>query len=136
MEERKPSDANTENGQTVGDDSLSVKLALNQIVRSNTKPVALWLGLMYLIFAVGHYFLLSDDINLFMASLAVLTSFTMFAIAFVSQHIRITKRLSMPIAFFIPFLATVNSSCHLFLAEDILQTSNFVLIIMCSSYLL
>ena len=44
--------------------------------------------------------------------------------------------MSMTIAFFIPFLAMLNSACHLFFAEDILQTSNFVLIIMGSSYLL
>jgi diguanylate cyclase (GGDEF)-like protein len=120
----------------VGDDNIAVKQALNQTVRSNTKPVALWLGVMYMIFAVGHYFLLPNDIKLFMTSLAVITFITLFAISFVSQHIRLTKRLSLPIAFFIPFLAMVNSACHLFLAEDILQTSNFVLIIMGSSYLL
>ena len=84
MKDTNATNSNIPNSPIDGDNMIAVKHALNLTVRSNTKPVALTVGSMYLIFSVAHYFLLPNDIKLFMTSLAFISAIIFFAIAFVS----------------------------------------------------
>jgi hypothetical protein len=107
----------------------AVNRALNQTVWSSVRPVSLTLAILYIIFAVGHLLLLPANINVLMASVAGGTAVMFFSIVVFIQRLSFSERLTYPMAFAIFSLVIINIWLHLYLTEDILQTSNVVLVI-------
>lgn len=112
----------------------AVELALREAVWASLKPVTTVLALMYLLFAVGHIFLMPIDIRYLMASLAGGTAIVLVCIAFVSLQFSYVEKLVYPVSFFVLLLATGNSAIHLYLTDDILQSTNVILVIFGASF--
>ncbi len=111
-----------------------VRRALNQAVWASIRPVALSLAFLYILFAVGHLILLPPDTKIVMAVLAGGTALILFALFVYIQRTPFSERLTYPLAFLVLLLAILNSLLHLFLTDDILQTTNLILVIFGTGY--
>ncbi len=112
----------------------AVRLALTQSVWNSLRPVSLALTILYALFAIGHLLLLPNEVKIIMTSFAGGTAFLLFALAQIVRKIKFSERLTYPVAFVILLIAIINSLLHLFLTDDVLQTTNLILVVFGAGY--
>lgn len=103
--------------------------AVVEIVWDSIRPVANALGGLFLLFAIAHLFLLPAQIKVFMSAMAGSTALIIWGIGRFTRLNPFSERLTYPLSFALIALAIINSLLHLFLTDDILQTTNLLLII-------
>jgi PAS domain S-box-containing protein len=108
--------------------------AITITVWDGIRPVALALSGLYLLFAIGHLFLLPERIRILMVGFAGTTAMILFGLSILMRHLAFSQRLTYPICFFIIIIASFNSLLHLYLSKDILQTTNLMLVIFGAGY--
>ena len=108
---------------------IQVRIACSQVVRDSLPAVSFYLGLLYLLLAVGHYFLLTGQARTTMLYTAIGTALVMFLLRFLTGGKKFEVGLAHPVALLIASLVLVNATLHLFLTNQALQTTNFVLLV-------
>ena len=108
---------------------IQVRIACSQVVRDSLPAVSFFLGLLYLILAVGHNFLLTGQARTTMLCTAIGTALVMFLLRFLTGGKKFEVGLAHPVALLIAALVLVNATLHLFLTNQALQTTNFVLLV-------
>jgi predicted signal transduction protein with EAL and GGDEF domain len=110
------------------------KRELTKTVWDSIRPVALALSGLYLLFAIAHLFLLPENIKMLMVGFACTTAIILFGLSILIRHLAFSPRLTYPICFFIIILTSLNSLLHLYLTEEIFQTTNLMLVIIGAGY--
>ncbi len=120
---------------TAGDhtEREAVDRAVLHAAWSAIRPVSLGLACLYALFTVSHLVLLPDDIRVTMAIVAAVTAVALVGIGVFAGRAEGLERLAFPIAFVIVALAWFNSWMHLYLSDDILQTTNLILVMIGAS---
>lgn len=114
----------------------ALNAALDAVAFESLRPVALGLGVLYLIFAISHALVLPASIAPLMAAVAAATALVMFGLRFVLARRPIPPRLAHPLGAGIAGLAFLNSLLHLYLTGEPQQTTNLMLLIVGAGFLL
>ena len=112
----------------------AMNLALRQDVWRAIRPVALALSLLYAVFTVSHLQILPDDINVIMAALAAGTAVFMLLTATIASRSEALQPFTHPLSFVMVMLALLNSALHLYLTDEIRQTTNIILVVFGTSF--
>lgn len=120
---------------TAGDraDRAAIDRAVVHTAWSTIRPVSLGLAPLYALYTVFHLFLLPDDIKGTMALVAGATAVVLLGLALFVGRADGLEHLAFPISFGIVALAWLNSWLHLALTDDILQTTNLILVVIGAS---
>jgi len=121
-------------GEPEFDVLADAKKAITKSVWDSIHPVALALSGLYLFFAIGHLLILPENIKLIMVGFAGSTAIILFGLSILIQRLSFSPRMTYPICFFVIVLASVNSLLHLYLTQDIFQTTNLMLVIFGAGY--
>ena len=115
--------------------NADLRKAFNFIVREALSPVALGLGVLYLIFAISHPLVLPPPVAMPM-SLAALTTATLLLLIryFLSRSLP-AERWAHPLGAVIFLLVLLNSLLHLFLTAEPMQTTNLILLVIAAGFL-
>lgn len=105
----------------------SVETELDTIFLESVSPVALLLGALYILFAVLHLFLLPDSSREIMAVSALGSSVVCGLIALGSRSGWFEARHSYRAGYAIFSLGLFNSSLHMWLLQDVHESTNFAL---------
>lgn len=116
--------------------SSDIKLALNRTNWNTIRPVCFTLAALYITFSVSHLFLLPDNIKIQMALLAVFTALILINIGWFAGSRRYSPVLTYPTILLCIALTAFNILLHLFLTDDINQTSNMMLIIIGAGFMI
>ena len=104
--------------------------ALQDKVWDSLIPVSASLAALYAVFAVSHGLLLPPGARLAMVAVAVFTVIALLILALALRYLGALKHFAYPIAFAVMLLASGNSAIHLHLTQDLLHTTNIMLIIL------
>ncbi len=116
-------------------DEAEVEQALLALMRDALRPVALGLGVLYGVLALGHILVLPPAIKWVMTGVAVAS-----ALLFLGWHVYL-RRVTVPLSWVNPLglgavcLVLLNSLLHLWLTADPLQTTNIILLIIAAGLL-
>ena len=103
--------------------------ALQDKVWASLIPVSASLAALYAVFAVSHGLLLPSAIRIAMVAVAVLTVIALLILTLALRCVGALKPFAYPIAFVVMLLASGNSALHLHLTQDLLHTTNVMLIV-------
>ncbi|MCF8469620.1 MAG: HAMP domain-containing histidine kinase [Parvibaculum sp.] len=106
----------------------SVEFELDAILLESLVPVGYCLAALYAFFAVLHLFLLPDLMRGIMPPLAVASALICAGTALSAQAGKISTRYAYLPAFIIFGIGVLNSSIHMWLSQEINQSTNFALI--------
>jgi len=106
-----------------------ITAALNGLVRDFLPPATFILSLLYVVFAVGHIFVLPPPINKWLFSLAALTAITFISISTYNRKKTLSLNLVNPLCFLIAAMMSINSTIHIYLVQEAQQTTNFMLLV-------
>lgn len=112
------------------------KVDLRPVVFASLPPVALGLGVLYLVFTVSHLLLLPRSIAAVMSPVAAGTSLLLFALAVLLRRDQVSSRWAHPLGAGVAGLVLLNSLLHLALTAQIEQTTNLLLLIIGAGSLL
>ena len=104
--------------------------ALIDRVWGSLTPVTVWMAVLYAVFAISHGLLLPSEIRIAMVTIATSTAVVLLALTLAVRYLDALKRFTYPIAFMVMLLASGNSAMHLYLTQDVLHTTNIMLIIL------
>ncbi len=114
--------------------NVQVNRAITELTWDSLRPVAFALAGLYIFFAIGHLFLLAAEIKVVMSALAGGTALIMLVLGTLVGRNSFSERWTYPLAFFLIGLTILNSLLHIFLTEDITQTTNLMLVIFGAGY--
>jgi len=112
------------------------KQALTKTVWKNIRPVSLALSGLYLFFSINHFIWLPEDIQMLMVGIAGTTAIILFSLSIFIKRLSFSPKRTYPIGFFIILIITFNSMMHLYLTQEIFQTTNLILVIFGTGYFL
>lgn len=128
-EEITPSFHDDQQGGHASEIKAEIALSLNRTAWESISPVSITLAILYTLFTVGHILLLLPGIKTIMVSLAAGTAIILFGIGTLVKRANYRPLITYPVMFTVFVLAVANSLLHLFLTNDILQTTNLILVI-------
>ena len=116
--------------------AVELQRALDRVALGSLLPVSLVLGVLYVLFAIGHIFMLSPQIAIVMVPAASLA-----AVIFLCLYVLIKMKLIEPqwssaVSAVVTGLVLINTELNFYLVQDPRETTNFVLLILGSSMLL
>jgi PAS domain S-box-containing protein len=112
-----------------GQANEDLRAALDAVVRESLRPVALGLGVLYLVFAVSHALLLPKSVATPMAVLAAGTAVALLGLHYALSRRAIPLRWAHPVGAFVAGLALLNSLLHIYLTAEPRQTTNLMLLV-------
>lgn len=106
-----------------------IRLTLSQMTWQCITPVALALAFLYCLFSVGHLFMLSEEIKVKMLVISLTTVLILVSLAAIKKYssYSIQRLYTFNIIIFCAVLS--NIIAHIFLAKDILLSTNLLLIL-------
>lgn len=110
--------------------------ALRRRVWNSLQPVTAALTVLYLVFTISHSLLLPEEIKLPMVALASGTVVLLLALSLGLSRAGGGEHLAYPLATLVITLLAVNSAVHVHLSQDIAQTTNMMLIILGSGFVI
>ena len=116
--------------------SKEVQDALDRVALASLSPVSLALGVLYVLFGVGHVFMLSPDAAMVMVPTAGLSAVIFFCLYAVIKLDLVACKWSTALSAVVTGLVFINTELNFFLAPNPRETTNFVLLILGSSMLL
>jgi len=108
---------------------------LNTIVSSELKPVSLGAAVLYLIFSVNYYFLLTGSVRIVLTTAAVITAAILILLNLSFHKFKTNPDNAHPIGALIAFIILFNGILHLYLTGDPQQTTNLTFIILGAGFL-
>jgi|GEM_PF-1916463 len=117
-------------------ESDKIDKALEGVFLKSLRPVSLGLGFLYLLFTVSHFFVLPDVAVVPMVLIASITSITFLFIGWMIRQTDITKTGMYIVGTGIVILLLINTLYHLYLLEDINQTTNIIIILIGQGFFL
>ena len=114
-------------------DADYLKRELNALFCDSIFPIATCLSALYLAFTAFHWLLLEGEGRLLMMSIAFASACLGAGIAVMARAGKITPAYAYLVGFTIFGVVLVNSGTHLWLTQDIDQSSNFALIFVAMS---
>lgn len=108
---------------------VAIKAAMRYAVGDTLFPVALGLGLLYLIFGFAHRFTMPAAIQPYMVVTAFGSTVSLMALAFIVRRRPVHNHYAHPLSALIASFVLLNSIMHLRLTADPLQSSNFMLLL-------
>ncbi len=106
----------------------SVEFELDAIFLESVVPVGLCLAALYVLFAALHLFLLTGFMRDIMTPVALSSAAVCAGAALAAQAGRISTRYAYLPAFIIFGIGVLNSSIHMWLSQEINQSTNFAII--------
>jgi signal transduction histidine kinase len=100
----------------------------NQAAVDSVAPLSGWGALLYLVFAVSHLVILPRSEYRVLTPLALTTALTMGLTHLISRRRRPAARHAHAWLFFLICLATINSTTHLAIQRDPMQSTNIALV--------
>lgn len=113
-----------------------VKAALRNRVWLSLSPVSLTLTVLYVIFTISHLVLLSPPSRAPMATMAGMTALILMGITIAVRRVSSIESLTYPLAFFVILLLSANSAAHMYVSGEIVQTTNLMLVILGSGFMI
>ena len=107
----------------------AIKAAMRYAVGDTLFPVALGLGLLYLIFGFAHRFTLPAAVQPYMVVTAFSSTLSLLSLAFIVRRWPVHSQYAHPLSALIASFVLLNSILHLLLTADPLQSSNFMLLL-------
>ncbi|MEW6577941.1 MAG: PAS domain S-box protein [Chloroflexota bacterium] len=127
-----PADRQTE----VWVSDAELRVALLGLMRASLRPVTAGLGVLYVVVAVGHLLLLDRENALVLASFALLTAVVLLGAHLVLRRRRLPAAWVYPLAAGTAGLVLANSLLHLYLTEQLEQTTGLILLLIGAAVLL
>lgn len=119
------------------DNSYVMDLELDQVLHKSLRPVAIVMSIMYLVLALGHFFLLAGLTRQIMTSIALGTGITFLVIYFRYKYFAWLPERAHLLASLGCLLAGLNSLAHLWLVPEPKQSTNIALLLIAAgSFLL
>lgn len=119
------------------DDSYVMDLELDQVLHRSLRPVAVVMGIMYIVLACAHFFLLAGLTRQIMTSIALGTGITFLVIYVRYQYFAWLPERAHLLASLGCLLAGLNSLAHLWLVPEPKQSTNIALLLIAAgSFLL
>ncbi|WOJ94439.1 GGDEF domain-containing protein [Congregibacter variabilis] len=109
---------------------IETREALRNRVWGSLPPVTIALGVLYVVFTISHSFLLPAEIRLPMVTIAGVTAIVLFCITVAVRRWAALKTLTYPIASLVMIMLSINSAFHVYLTQDMVQTTNVMLVIL------
>ena len=117
-------------------DSETMRQEMDKVFLYSIRPVSFWLGVLYVIFAVSHYIVLPDFAAWQMTLLAGVTAATLLFVAWQVLSSDISVRGAYLVGAGIVVLILINTLYHLYLLEDVKQTTNIVILLIGQGFFL
>lgn len=114
----------------------AIKAAMRYAVGDTLFPVALGLGLLYLIFGFAHRFTLPAAVQSYMVVTAFGSTISLLSLAFIVRRRPVHNQYAHPLSALIASFVLLNSIMHLLLTADPLQSSNFMLLLVGTGFFL
>jgi diguanylate cyclase (GGDEF)-like protein len=109
---------------------VNTQITVRDRVWRSLPPVTLALTLLYLLFTISHALLLPTPVRAQMVTMAGATTFVFLALGVSVRRVPALRPLTFPIAFLIIVLLSTNSTLHLWLTGEMVQTTNVMLVIL------
>ena len=110
--------------------------AIDSMARRNLAPVSTGLAVIYAVLGVGHFVFVDSHIQPTMVILAGCSALVLLLIRLFVGRFDVPRSLVHPLTASLCAVVLINSFTHLFLTEDPLQTTNFLLVIIGAGSLL
>lgn len=108
--------------------------ARNTIVRNRLASVSFILGILYTLFTVYYFFLLTDRARLIASVVSAVTAVAMFLTSFITKKRTPNLAAVNPIVLFEAVLILMNAMAHLMLTGQIWQTTVIILLVVGSGF--
>jgi len=108
-------------------DTKEVKNRIDQIFHSNVKALSFAFTMLFLIFILGHVFVLKSNNNMIL--LTSMSFLLLLAIMNVLSAVRFPHHLSHPIAVVLVLVVLLNSIQYIKMTHDLIQITNILLLI-------
>lgn len=130
MTEFAPTNAGLKNSTSAAEtEQQLISAALARFVSFTLPPVAAGLGLLYLLFAAAHYLLIAPPVQLPMTVTALASSLLLLLLALRLRLRPVNSAWAHFWAAVVAGFVLVNSWLHMVLTHDMLQSTNFMLLI-------
>ena len=115
---------------------VAFREALNAELRHNLPQMALAFGILFVLLAVGHLTALQGALRVTMLTVALTTALTSFVIRWQLRQRTLPLKWAHPLAALLSLTILLNTLLHLFITQDMLQTTNVLLFIIAVGFLL
>ena len=108
-------------------DSKDLNNRIDKIFHHNVKALSFAFTMLFLIFVIGHVFVLKSNTNMIL--LATMSFMLLLAIMNILTAVRFPHHLSHPIAVVIVLIVLLNSIQYIRMSNDLLQITNILLLV-------